>query len=148
MSQFFFFFFSFFPVVVFVVVFRINLGFWETAHLPLPSANINTYFSLKAKWWLREGVGEQFPRNQDWSIFLANVYFVYSSLASTIQCSLVFVSFLSSLLFIADDRSCNLVINTYNDISKDFWYWHYYWHSLWAVPFLFSCVLPGAIRKK
>ena len=25
----------------------INLGFWETAHLPLPSANINTYFSLK-----------------------------------------------------------------------------------------------------
>ena len=27
----------------------INLGFWETAHLPLPGANINTYFSLGAK---------------------------------------------------------------------------------------------------
>ena len=48
------------------------------------------------------------------------MYVVYSSLASTIQCSLVFVSFLYSLLFIADDRSCNLVMNTYNDISKDF----------------------------
>ena len=27
----------------------IHLGFWETAHLPLPYANINTYFSLWAK---------------------------------------------------------------------------------------------------
>ena len=25
--------------------------------------NINTYFSLRAKCWLREGVGGQFPRN-------------------------------------------------------------------------------------
>ena len=32
-------------------------------HLPLPLANINTYFSLRAKCWLRGGVGEQFPRN-------------------------------------------------------------------------------------
>ena len=24
-------------------------SFWETAHLPLPEANINTYFSLKIK---------------------------------------------------------------------------------------------------
>ena len=31
----------------------INLGIWETAHLPLPWANINTYFSLEAKCWLR-----------------------------------------------------------------------------------------------
>ena len=37
-----------------------------------------------------------------------------------LQFSLVFVSFLSSLLFIADDRSCNLVMNTYNDILKIF----------------------------
>ena len=28
--------------------------FWETTHLPLPKANINTYFSLGAKCWLRE----------------------------------------------------------------------------------------------
>ena len=41
----------------------INLGFWETAHLPLPYANINTYFSLREKGWLRGGVGGQFPRN-------------------------------------------------------------------------------------
>ena len=27
----------------------LDLGFWETAHLPLPQANINTYFSLRAK---------------------------------------------------------------------------------------------------
>ena len=38
-----------------------NLGFWETAHLPLPYANINTYFSFRAKCWLRGGVGGQFP---------------------------------------------------------------------------------------
>ena len=45
----------------------INLGFWETAHLPLPYANINTYFSFRAKCWLRGGVGGQFPRNLNWS---------------------------------------------------------------------------------
>ena len=39
-----------------------NIPFWETAHLPLPLANINTYFSLRAKDWLREGVGGQFSR--------------------------------------------------------------------------------------
>ena len=33
------------------------------AYLPLPYANINTYFSLKAKRWFRGGVGEQFSRN-------------------------------------------------------------------------------------
>ena len=26
---------------------RIIIRFWETVHLPLPWANINTYFSLK-----------------------------------------------------------------------------------------------------
>ena len=41
----------------------INLGFWETAHLPLPLANIITYFLLRAKCWLRRGVGDQFPGN-------------------------------------------------------------------------------------
>ena len=35
----------------------------ETAHLPLPFANINTYLSLRAKCWLRKGVGGQLPRN-------------------------------------------------------------------------------------
>ena len=39
------------------------LRFWETAHLPLPQTNINTYFSLRAKCWCRGGVGGQFPRN-------------------------------------------------------------------------------------
>ncbi len=29
--------------------FRINLGFWETSHLPLPKPNINPYISLWAK---------------------------------------------------------------------------------------------------
>ena len=41
--------------------FRINLDFRETAHLPLPKANINTYFSLRAKCQLRGGIGRQFP---------------------------------------------------------------------------------------
>ena len=41
----------------------IIIGFWETAHSPLPYANINTYFSLRAKCRLREGAGGQFPRN-------------------------------------------------------------------------------------
>ena len=36
---------------------EINLGFWE-AHLP-----INTYFTLRAKCWLRGGVGGQFLSN-------------------------------------------------------------------------------------
>ena len=35
--------------------------FLGTAYLPLP--NINTYFPLRAKCWLRGGVGGQFPRN-------------------------------------------------------------------------------------
>ena len=39
---------------------RINLGFWDTDHLPLPYANINTYLSLRAKCWLRGGVVRQF----------------------------------------------------------------------------------------
>ena len=42
--------------------FRIIIRFWETAHLPLPSANINAYLSLLAKCWLRGGGGGQFPR--------------------------------------------------------------------------------------
>ena len=41
---------------------RSKLGFWETAHLPLPQVNINTYFLLRAKGWIRGGVGGQFPR--------------------------------------------------------------------------------------
>ena len=42
---------------------RINLGFLETAHLPLPYASINTYFSFGAKCCFRGGVGRQFPKN-------------------------------------------------------------------------------------
>ena len=34
----------------------------ETAYLPLPRANINSYFSLRAKCWLREGVGSSETR--------------------------------------------------------------------------------------
>ena len=45
---------------------RVKRDFWETVHLPLPKANINTYFSLRAKWWLRGRVGGQFPRNLIW----------------------------------------------------------------------------------
>ena len=45
---------------------RVKRDFWQTAHLPLPKANINTYFSLRAKWWLRGRVGGQFPRNLIW----------------------------------------------------------------------------------
>jgi len=50
-------------------IFWINLGFWGTAHLPLSYANINTYFSLRAKWWLRGGVGVHFSINLNWSNF-------------------------------------------------------------------------------
>ena len=46
---------------------QINLGSLETAHLPLPYVNINTYFSLRAKCWIRGGVGGQFPRTLNWS---------------------------------------------------------------------------------
>ena len=41
---------------------RIIKRFWETTHLPLPEANINTYFLLRSKWWLWGGVGGKFPR--------------------------------------------------------------------------------------
>ena len=40
--------------LIFTAKFGINLGFWETAHLPLPTANIITYCSLRAKCWLRD----------------------------------------------------------------------------------------------
>ena len=33
---------------------RINSVFWETAHLPLPQANINTYYSVGANVALGE----------------------------------------------------------------------------------------------
>ena len=36
-----------------VTVDRIIMRFWETTHLPLPQANINTYFSLRGKCWLK-----------------------------------------------------------------------------------------------
>ena len=49
----------------------INLGFWETAHLPLPYAIIITYFSLRAKCWLRGGVGGQFPKKPKESVAVA-----------------------------------------------------------------------------
>ena len=39
------------------------LGFRETFHLPLPQVNITTYFSLRAKCWVRGGVGGQIPKN-------------------------------------------------------------------------------------
>ena len=38
-------------------------GKLPTYGLPLPYANINTYFSLRANCWLRGGVGGQFPKN-------------------------------------------------------------------------------------
>ena len=41
----------------------IIIRFWETAHLPLPWDNVNTYFSLRAKCWLRGGVGIMIPIN-------------------------------------------------------------------------------------
>ena len=50
-------------------VLRIIWRFWETAHLPLPKANIDTYLSLRVKCWLRGGVGGQFPRNVKLSRF-------------------------------------------------------------------------------
>ena len=34
---------------------RSIIRFWETTHLPLPQANINFYFSLRAKCWLKGG---------------------------------------------------------------------------------------------
>ena len=42
-------------------VHRIIIRFLETAHLPLPLTL--TSFILRAKCWLRGGVGGQFPRN-------------------------------------------------------------------------------------
>ena len=41
----------------------IIISSWESANLPLPLANINAYFSLTAKCWLRGGVGGHFPSN-------------------------------------------------------------------------------------
>ena len=40
---------------------QIIVPFWETAQLPLPQANIDTYLSLRAKCWLREGVSVHVP---------------------------------------------------------------------------------------
>ena len=70
--------------------------FWETAYLPLPWLNVNTNSSLRAKCWLREGVGRQFSRNLS-RFFLGNdklvvhvfvVIFMYFSavVAETLVC--------------------------------------------------------------
>ena len=37
-------------------------------HKETVSDNINTYFSVWAKWCLRGGVGGQFPRNLNWAV--------------------------------------------------------------------------------
>ena len=45
---------------------RFNWSFYvsgNAAQLPLPKANINTYFSLRENCWFRRGVGGPFPRN-------------------------------------------------------------------------------------
>ena len=60
-----------FPVMTSLSVYKyyyigINLGFWETAHLLLPS--------LRAKCWVRGGVGGQFPRNLNWYLYCINYY--------------------------------------------------------------------------
>ena len=57
---------------------KIIMCFWKTAHLPLPQANIYTYFSLRANCWLRGGVGGQFPRP-----FLPLHYVVHGLLSMT-----------------------------------------------------------------
>ena len=40
-----------------------NLGFWETAHLPLTQPNILPEARHKCQRWVRGGVGGQFPKN-------------------------------------------------------------------------------------
>ena len=40
------------------------IRFWETAHIPLPYDNINTFFSLRKKCWPKGGVEGQFPRKR------------------------------------------------------------------------------------
>ena len=42
--------------------FWINLGFWETAQVLMLAWGRGRYFSLRAKCWLRGGVGGQFSR--------------------------------------------------------------------------------------
>ena len=53
---------------------------YDTKNIPLSlnfSANINTYFSLKAKCWLGEGgVGGQFPETNNDPNYL--IYLLYS----------------------------------------------------------------------
>ena len=60
-------------VTLLTCTFQISLSFWETVHLPLPQANIKTYFSLRAQCWLRRGIAGQFPRYLTWSHFFKGV---------------------------------------------------------------------------
>ena len=61
----------------------INLSFWETAHQAPPpppppppptQLNVNNCVSPGAKYWVRGGVGWQFPRNLNWSDLLKSHY--------------------------------------------------------------------------
>ena len=52
----------------------IIIRFLETAHLPLPQANINTYFSLRAKCWCRGGVGGRSQKRITWDLFSDSTY--------------------------------------------------------------------------
>ena len=62
--------------------FRRNVGIilvsWEAAHPPLPWANIKTYFSLRAKFWRRGGVGGHLPWNMSWSQYDSKGLFTWS----------------------------------------------------------------------
>ena len=54
--------------------------FWETAHLPLPSLDVNICVSLGAKCWVRGGVGGQFRGSGAWTVSYKSLYFVLPTL--------------------------------------------------------------------
>ena len=53
-------------------------GVGGKAHQKHPKAHINTYFSFRAKWWLRGGAVGQFPKNLNWSKFFAVADFQFA----------------------------------------------------------------------
>ena len=67
---------------IFYDIIMLTAQIYDTKNIPLSlnfSANINTYFSLKAKCWLGEGgggVGGQFPETNNDPNYL--IYLLYS----------------------------------------------------------------------
>ena len=99
--------------------FWINLGFWETAHLPLPLANILHKVRTKCFCWLMGGEGGQFPGNLNWSLL------VFASKKHVVEHPKSFAcSFSKSCIAYSSINYCTPRKSGANMVNTSFASWH------------------------